>query len=187
MKRRNYILLSYGIGLSVCLSFVACRSAQTREAEKIVKEWVGKTIVFPDDVSCYSIDKERSGDCPSPAAEKYKVLLYTDSLGCLSCKLGLLEWQDVMEEADSLFPGRLDFLFYFQPKSKKELMVLLKREEFHCPVFIDTKNSIDALNQFPDNASYQCFLLDAENRVVLVGNPSRNSAIWELYKKQIAK
>jgi hypothetical protein len=41
------------------------------------------------------------------------------------------------------------------------------------------------LNNFPQEREYQCFLLDKQNRVVMVGNPVYNHAIWELYKKII--
>ena len=41
------------------------------------------------------------------------------------------------------------------------------------------------LLHFPDNAAYQCFLLDANNQVVIVGNPAKSSRIWELYKRLI--
>lgn len=32
---------------------------------------------------------------------------------------------------------------------------------------------------------YHTFLLDRQNRVVLVGNPIGNERLWELYKKEI--
>ena len=171
--------------LSIGLIFSACKSSQVREAEKMVNEWMGKAIVFPHDVPCYSIDRIELDDCPTSERNGYKILLYTDSLGCMSCKLGLLEWQELIEEADSLFPGELDFLFYFQPSNAREMAYLLQREAFHHPVFIDSENKINALNHFPDNAAYQCFLLDANNQVVIVGNPAKSSRIWELYKRLI--
>ncbi len=39
----------------------------------------------------------------------------------------------------------------------------------------------------PDNSDYHTFLLDRDNRVVLVGSPVGNPKMWELYKSTIAR
>ena len=41
------------------------------------------------------------------------------------------------------------------------------------------------LNHFPENETYQCFLLDSINKVMAVGNPIRNPKVWDLYKQII--
>jgi hypothetical protein len=52
-------------------------------------------------------------------------------------------------------------------------------------VFVDKKNEMMQLNNFPKKPEYQCFLLDKDNKVVMIGNPVLNPGIWELYKKII--
>lgn len=42
----------------VCFTFCGCKNDQlSTEIEKIVKEWTGKKIIFPQDVFCKSIDR----------------------------------------------------------------------------------------------------------------------------------
>jgi hypothetical protein len=55
------------------------------EAEKTVTEWMDKTIQFPDKMvlSVYGRDTLSTSFPDTP----YKILLYTDSTGCTSCKL----------------------------------------------------------------------------------------------------
>jgi hypothetical protein len=106
-------------------------------------------------------------------------------MGCTSCKLRLLDWQQLIQEADSAFADKLSFLFFFYPKNKKELRALLSSNRMEYPVFIDESNEINRLNSFPADTRYQCFLLDKDNRVLLVGNPTLNPKIWELYKEVI--
>jgi hypothetical protein len=79
----------------------------------------------------------------------------------------------------------VDFLFFFQPKDEKELKYLFRRDRFRHPVFLDRENRLDALNRFPPKPEHRCFLLDGENRVVLIGNPALNPKVWELYRRQI--
>jgi hypothetical protein len=91
----------------------------------------------------------------------------------------------MLAETDSLFPDRVDFLFFFQPKNEKDLAYLFKRDRFRHPVFFDRENRLEQLNRFPAQMEYRCFLLDRENKVVLIGNPALNPKVWELFKRQI--
>lgn len=184
MKKNTFLV--WLLLVAVCLAACKKRSPQQIEAEKIVTEWIGKTIHFPDDVPCiYPLQNSIvNEDCMGSAP--FKILLYTDSVGCTSCKLKLFEWKNIISEADSLFPDQVDFLFYFQPKNERELKFLFKRDRFEYPVFIDTQNRINRLNQFPENSNFQCFLLDAGNNVLAIGNPVLNLNIWKLYKQIIS-
>ncbi|MDR1368769.1 MAG: DUF1573 domain-containing protein [Dysgonamonadaceae bacterium] len=115
----------------------------------------------------------------------YKILLYVDSMGCTSCKLRMPEWKKIIQETDSIAPDQVGFLVFFYPRSIKELDYMLMRDQFDYPVFVDEHNEIDKKNQFPKEMSFQCFLLDENNKVLVVGNPSINPQIWELYKQKI--
>jgi hypothetical protein len=138
-----------------------------------------------EEIECMKLDSITS--CPEIHAENYKVLLYVDSLGCTGCRLMLPEWKKIINESDTIFKKKPDFLFFFQPKLNgiEELKSLLRNSHFDYPVFIDKANSIMKLNNFPKEPKYQCFLLDKNNKVVFIGNPVYNRAIWESYKKII--
>lgn len=170
------------------LSCASCNNS-TRKADvkKIVTEWAGKVIQFPEDVNCYVMGKDTiSSLCSCKFTADYKILLYVDSTGCSSCRLNLYEWVNLIEEADSLFQNKLSFLFYFQPKSVEDYSLLFIRERFNYPIFVDTVNSINQLNDFPQSVEYHCFLLDKDNKVLLIGNPILNNKIWDLYKSLIS-
>jgi hypothetical protein len=142
------------------------------KTEYILKEWIGKIILFPDikPVSTFSKDNVH---------KEYKILIYTNSVGCLSCKLRINVWKSYIKELGN----KVDFLFYFNSTNEKEFLYWAKRLE--SPVFIDENNELDKLNHFSNNPAFQCFLLDMDNKVLVIGNPVMNPAIWELYKKII--
>jgi len=98
------------------------------------------------------------------------------------------EWKRLIAEADSLFPGQIDFLLFYQPKNRdsKEIAFQMKMYDFQYPVFMDLDNQMGKANRFPSIANFQCFLLDADNKVIRIGNLMINPAIWELYKQQIS-
>jgi len=172
----------------VVLSLFSCKKDERRtETEKIVTEWIGKEIIFPLDYECNLLKKD-TALCAGLLNADYKILIYVDSMGCTTCKLRMYEWKQLIQKADSIFAkNELSFLFFFHPKDKKELKYLFVRDHFDYPVFIDNSDQINKLNHFPDKQSYQCFLLDKDNKVVMIGNPVQNPGIWKLYKEQISE
>ncbi|MDR2916483.1 MAG: hypothetical protein LBV74_16925 [Tannerella sp.] len=183
MEKHIYIItIFFIIGLSSCK-----KNNQKDDAIKIVTEWTGKEIQFPQGIVCTSMGRDTS--CIDLHNDNYKIMLYVDSLGCTSCRLKLAEWKKIIDDSDSVFNQKPEFVFFFQPKKKdeKELQFIFKQNGFRHPVFIDKENKIDKLNSFPSKTEYQCFLLDKDNKVLIVGNPSYNPGIWTLYKKVITE
>ena len=175
----------YIIGLLV-IGIPSCKQDKRREdAIKIVAEWTGKEIKFPQGLSCTSIGKDTT--CVHLYNDNFKIVLYVDSTGCTSCNLKLSEWNTILRESDSVFTRKPEFVFFFHPKMKngRELQFILHQYGFRHPVFIDIENEIGKINKFPSQPEYQCFLLDKDNKVIMVGNPSLNTAIWTLYKSEI--
>ena len=87
---------------------------------------------------------------------------------------------------DSLSDTAIPFLFFFQTKDVSELKYVFKRDDFSLPVCIDTEDKFYKLNRFPDNMMFQTFLVDADNRVKVIGNPIHNLSVKELYLNEIA-
>jgi hypothetical protein len=135
------------------LNFTACKYNKATEAEKeidkILVEWVGKTVLFSNSkaICITGTDSLNYISEAGTASKKYKILLYTDSAGCTSCRLRLHMWKPYVEKLKS----EVDFLFYFQNKSEKELLSILANEQFIYPVYIDNNDELSRLNKFPDN------------------------------------
>ena len=69
----------------------SCQESEKERISRLVKEWDGKEIVFPDR-PVFTIQGRDTVSCPS-GNFPYKVLTYIDSLGCASCKLQLPRWK----------------------------------------------------------------------------------------------
>lgn len=172
------------IATSLLLLFPpACQDRKEENMAKLVQEWQGKEIRFPEKVTFtrYVTD---TIDYQIPASD-YKIFVYVDSIGCTSCKLQLPKWRELITHIDSITSTNIPFLFFFQAKDERELRYLLKRDKFDLPVCIDRENALERLNHFPKDITFQTFLLDKENRVVVIGNPVHNLAVRDLYIKQI--
>lgn len=181
---RQLLLFLFVIVCPLC----SCKDSKRRnDALRIVGEWTGKEILFPENLPCYVAGKDTLPElCNEYFNKEFKILMYVDSAGCSSCRLKLFEWQQLIDEADSLFHGKVGFLLYFQPKNVREMRYLFVRDRFNYPIFMDIENTINRLNRFPREMEYQCFLLNRENKVLMIGNPTLNQKVWELYKSQIS-
>lgn len=177
MKTFFYLLL-------ISFLFFSCRPSSNRKIEQLVRAWQGKTVVFPDQSVFTKGGKDTVSFSLSDA--KPKILVYVDTAGCMSCKLKLAEWKEFIYYVDSVTGKQVQFVFYITPKDDKELGYMLKRDRFDLPVCIDKTGKLNQLNHFPNEASFQTFFLDKDNRVKLIGNPIHNLAIKDLYLNQIA-
>lgn len=176
MKQLIYIV-------SIFFLLTSCKENKKEQFAHLVQEWQGKEIVFPKEMAFTRFVTDPV-EYQIPDAE-YKVLIYVDSVGCTSCKLQLPKWKELIAHTDSVTNGSIPFIFVFQSKDEKELRYILKRDNFDRPVCIDRDSRLDKLNKFPQDITFQTFLLDRQNKVKVIGNPVHNLAIKDLYLKQI--
>ena len=169
--------------LSIFFLLTSCKEDKKEQFARLVQEWQGKEIVFPQDMA-FSRFVTEPVDYRIPDA-KYKVLVYVDSVGCTSCKLQLSKWQELIAHVDSATNGNIPFIFVFQSKDDRELRHILKCDNFDRPVCIDRNNRFNSSNRFPQDITFQTFLLDKDNKVKVIGNPVHNLAVRDLYLKQI--
>ena len=144
----------------------------------LLKEWDQKEILFPKEM--YFTTMLRDTTYYNLQSE-YKILAYVDSIGCTSCKLQLSAWSMLINEIDSLYAGRVKFIFAFSPNRIKDIYHAILTANFTYPVYVDKQDSIAKLNRFPLESNLHTFLLDKNNRVIAVGNPVYNPKIKKLY------
>ena len=163
--------------------FFACETNKKEQLTHLVQKWQGKEILFPRNITFTQFVTD-TVNYKIPQTD-YKVLIFVDSNGCTSCKLQLPKWKKLITHVDSITGGRIPFLFFFQSKNDKELRYILERDHINRPICIDHKNELNQLNQFPNDMTFQTFLLDKNNKVIVIGNPIHNLAIQDLYLEQI--
>lgn len=179
---KNILLISV---FCIGVLFMSCKNTKTRHIEKLVKEWQGKEIIFPKN-SVFTKFGDDTIRLPHNQYD-YTILMYVDSCGCTACKLKLLYWKDFMDQVDSIRDVNISYRFYFNPKNISEVRFLLRRYDCEVPVCLDRKDEINKINHFPNNIMFQTFLLNKENKVVVMGNPVHNKAVGKLYLKTMRK
>ena len=72
----------------VLLLLASCQDNKKEQLLHLVKEWQGKEIRFPEK-PVFTRFVTDTTDYRIPVAAGYKVVVYVDSIGCVSCKLQL--------------------------------------------------------------------------------------------------
>lgn len=156
----------------------ACRSSEKESKTNDVRSWIGKELRFPIDGFFTRLGKDTVFQLPK---KPYMIVNYIDSLGCMGCRLRTLEWKIFMNKLELKYPGMVSLLFYIQAKDTKELMWILRGDDFSYPVCIDINGNFSKLNQLPLDDTFGTFLLNANKEVLLVGSPVGNPSLEQLY------
>ncbi|MDD4031783.1 MAG: hypothetical protein PHS48_00895 [Bacteroidales bacterium] len=143
---------------------------------------MNKEIVFPNALQAKILGRDTIVDVLKKPG--YKIVTYADSSGCTDCRLNFYGWRLKMDEAKA-WNKSVDFVFILQPKEKSELVSLLKFNEWGIAVFYDKNTDFIRQNALSSDPLYQTFLINSENKIVLVGNPVSNTTLWNLYKEAI--
>ena len=178
MKVRFLILFT---SLVLLLSFLGCKNERVEHAA-IISQWIGREIMFPDELVYRIQDDTVNLDLNMT---DFKIVNYVDSTGCTSCRLKLDMWTDVVNEFKSLTDFDIEMVTIVNPADIDDISAILRRNNYLSPVAFDTGNVFDQTNSLPPRSEHHCFLLDAENKVVAIGNPVLNPKIRELYKQYI--
>jgi len=168
--------------LLIIITFNCCNTRK-KSIESVVLEWYGKEIILPQQIEYRILGRDTI--CSDFWNKPYKILTYVDSVGCSSCQIGLIYWKEIIK---TFVRQQLDVsvLFVIHSSDYDRLDFDLTDDNFNYPVIYDHHNLFDKLNHFPPTP-YRTFLLDKDNKVLLIGSPIDSSQMWELYMKTIIK
>ena len=159
----------------------ACTSHNTG-CQEAVAEWIGREIVIPDHLPTY-IHSQRLHNMRSDA--DFRIICYINSNGCTACRMKLGAWAQLINDFNT-GDADVDFLMVLNTNKHNDIQYLLRRDNFLLPVVIDSADIFNTSNSLSSDESYHTFLLDADNRVVALGNPVLNPKVKDLYARIIS-
>ena len=169
MKARIFPLLF------LCLSMLGCQK-ESRLVEE-VKDLYGRTISFVDGYTYYCRDSKVSVD--SCLQSGLKMVSYWEDIPCTPCACKLLNrWECEFQEK---FGKDVQYLLIVNTKEGKTLISELKKMNFSLPVLLYSDKSFGEENKLNVLARNRTFLLDNNNKIIAVGEPFGNEALWKVY------
>lgn len=164
----------------IAILLFSCKESERERIACLISEWNGKTVRFPDDMRLVSYRNDTIIEY-TRIPSSYTILNYVDTIGCVSCRLQLPRWKEMMEELDSIYPNKVNCLMVFYPKSKRKLIKHLRNNQFDHFVYIDEMDSLNKMNNFLHDEHFCTFLLDKDDKIVAIGNPVFKPKVKELY------
>lgn len=176
------------IAIAVPLLVAVCGCDGTKNGRtKNHKELYGKQIIMPADAEWYA----RGRDTSIKPVNGLKIVAYYDSEGCASCKLKELQnWKPLIKEIKSPDNAGLaiDIIFIMNPeRGDDQFFDSLAKMDFDYPVLCDFDGTFEKSNLLAENSLYNTFLLDEDNKILIVGSPIYNESLWSYYKSMIEK
>jgi len=116
----------------------------------------------------------------------YLVIVSFIDGNCGVCIWDLSEWKRLIDDFKRY--KDLSYLFYVNSIDYDSFLNYEKREiNFPLPLINDEENAFIKKNKLSSNKLYQTFLIDENNKVILVGNPLLSKEIKKLYQEEIQK
>ena len=170
----------------VILTFSSCDYFETKI---ILEKFVDTRIEYPKTLDYFY----EGNDTTSNIIDKHsvKMLVYFDSKECSSCNVRhISDWSEILKY-NKWTRGKIGVIFLFSPNYKEynEVKHAINNMNLDSLIIILDKdeNFIKINPNIPKSKRYHTFLLDDNNKVILVGSPIKNKNMWELYKKEIIK
>lgn len=180
MKKTNSVIW---IVLIPFIVFLSCSHRKRIEhqismmCKDAIRIGTNEMIVFNNSDSLLTNDNTKSD---------LKMVVWADSSECSQCYIRHLDlWKGYVKlESDN--PNEIQFFFILEtaPEKLEEMRTIIQTTQLKHSIYVDTAQCFRHLNpQIPADVMFHTFLLDSDNKVVLVGNPTRNRSIHVLFNK----
>ena len=177
-----YIMLMVGMLLN---SACAGKNEQTKKIKEELRLFQEKAVILPNNMLAKCIDNIEPNS--SLLGKPLRMVVYRNAQDCGPCSISSLLplYLFILENEQNENFGAIVIL---QPSNIEELDKSLKNLRFRRTVFYDLDGSFERLNpHLPKDERFHTFLLDENNKVILVGYPVNNPKLKELYLKELNK
>ena len=117
---------------------------------------------------------------------KLKMVVWADSSECSQCYIRHLDMWKGFVELERENPSGIQYFFILEtvPEKLEEMITMIQDTQLDHSIYIDTAQYFRQHNPtIPSDVMFHTFLLDSDNKVILVGNPTKNKSIYNLLNK----
>jgi len=145
----------------------------------------GQELLFPHDMY-FTTDVKDTIDLN--LFNNMKIVTYIDSAQCFGCKMKQQTLGVFLSDLASSTNGAVPYVLIVHPNSLKEIRLIVERDRISSPICIDLNDDFNKTNKITTyDINSRSFLLDENNRVLLIGDPISNPKIKDLYIRTICE
>ena len=117
-----------------------------------------------------------------------KLVLYVDSASCSGCFLNRLVGYHDINASLAAHDGELLVVLHPQKERQEEIKRRMRYERYPFWCIVDVSGEFRENNPgIPENPLLHTFSLNEQGDVILVGDPTRNDRIKELFHREVLK
>lgn len=166
--------------LFVLIVLASCSAKMKREKQLLnqIEKQIGKTIVFPD-----SLEVIQNGKFISYLKDfvlTNPIIAVNIDGNCHACIAVLKKWEKMIKKHNEV-----QFIFFVSAASYKTFQLYLEQIPFNHPVVHDPSNSFVLVNSLTHIS--EVMLIDSNRISVLIGDPTLNKKVHELYNLHLNK
>ncbi len=119
---------------------------------------------------------------------KRKYVMFVDSIHCSECFLNQLENYFPLNDSIQLVNGEMIVILQPSKSNMGKLCHRIEREEYPFWCILDSEREFNHKNsKIPKNHKLHSFGLDENNNIILIGDPTKNQRINDLYIREFLK
>ena len=182
---RRILSFTFIVVVLLC-SACAGKNERTKNLEAELRLFQEKAITFPDNMVAMNFDEQMQPDM-ALLSRPLKMVVYVNQEGCQDCRLrSLLPVYMFMLENQKL--AHFGVVIILHPAQIEAAESTLSEMNLRRTVFFDPDGSFERLNpHLPQNEQFHTFLLNEDNKVVLVGSPIHNEKLKNLYLAEMKR
>lgn len=173
------------IALISCFALaVSCNNAPI---DKIVQSMMGQEVIIPTTLTLYSKNTELDATNNEFLT---KLIVYLDSTECSSCAFNSMYIWEKLLIYSKTSKNKLDIIFIAAPKEEDTTHVVnsIISNNDDCPIYLDKHHDFSKTNSFiPKDNKFHTFLLDKNNKIIMIGNPTKSDKLFQLLHKKITE
>ena len=179
------------ISFTLIVGTLLCSACTGNDLHKKKSEadlrWFKETAVtLPDNMLAKHCDEQMSPDT-TLLQRPLKMVIYVNQEGCQDCRLMALS-RTYMFILENEYRKNFGVILILNTPRMEATNHTLTEMRFRRTVFYDLDGSFERLNpHLPANEGFHTFLLNEDNKVILVGNPAHSTKLKQQYLAALDK
>lgn len=173
------------VGIVLLGVFYCCRhqDASRDKLQSLLAEYIGNELKLPADSAAFLFGREYGINALN---SDYIIVSYLKPEDCTACHLKLPFWKAIGERLDTISRASATTLLIIAPDTLQKVAEFLETAHYDYPIIIDTLGRFTAMNRLPETDFLHTMLIDANRKIIGLGNPVYDGDLERWYISKIA-
>lgn len=170
--------------------WISCNSSQVVRIDDMqnfyTEECIGKKIDIPDSLLVLINNNQEYIHETNILAKRFMIITLIYNSDCAKCDyIKINAWKDYLKKLDQY--KNIGLVVIYCGYNEYFKRIIYPEIAFSSPVILDRECVFISRNKLPDSEEFNTLLLDENNKVLLIGDPTQNAETERLYINKISE